>query len=215
MSRRSLFRFLGWCLAFIVLMWRLTCRYRVVNDVRPSLRAKGQPYVYALLHAHQIGAALLNDEKRMCAMVSRSKGGELLAPGLRLRHVTPVRGSTRRGTAEKGGRAALQVLQEHVMKNIPALLAVDGPLGPRGKVHRGIVDLCCATGAVILPASIHVSRSLVLRNTWDHLQIPMPFSTIELRLGAPIAVTSASEDSVKHIRLQLAETLAALESTPA
>jgi hypothetical protein len=95
------------------------------------------------------------------------------------------------------------------------LLAVDGPLGPRGKVHRGIVDLCCATGAVILPASIHVSRSLVLRNTWDHLQIPMPFSTIELRLGAPIAVTSASEDSVKHIRAQLAETLAALESTPA
>ena len=89
----------AWLIALIVLLWRATCRYRVVNDPRPRLRAEGRPYVYALLHAHQIGAVLLNDESRMAAMVSRSADGDLLVPSLTVRRVP---GDAR----ARGGRAA-------------------------------------------------------------------------------------------------------------
>ena len=97
---RWLSRLAGWVLALLVLLWRLSCRYRVENDPRPALRAAGRPYAYALLHAHQIAAVFVNDEPRMAAMVSRSADGELLVPSLVLRRVRAVRGSSRKGARD-------------------------------------------------------------------------------------------------------------------
>src|SRR5262245_50209661 len=95
-AMRLLHAILGWLAALVLLAWRLTCRYRVENDPRPALRAGGRPYVYALLHAHQVAAVFCNDERRMAAMVSRSLDGDLLVPSLHARRVIPVRGSTRK-----------------------------------------------------------------------------------------------------------------------
>src|SRR6185312_15492896 len=104
---RVLRKLIGWVIAMLVVVWRLTCRYRVVHDPRPALREAGTPYVYALLHAHQVAAVFVNDERRLAAMVSRSGDGELLVPSLKVRRVRPVRGSSRSATRDKGGREAL------------------------------------------------------------------------------------------------------------
>ncbi len=94
---------LGWAMGLVLLCWRQTCRYRVVNDPRPRLRELGTPYIYALLHAHQMAAVFVNDEERLAAMVSRSADGDLLVPSLTLRRVRAARGSTRRKGKDKGG----------------------------------------------------------------------------------------------------------------
>lgn len=175
----------GWLIGLVASLWRLTCQCRFENDSRPALKQVGKNYIYALLHAHQMAAVLGCDEK-MSAMVSRSKDGDLLVPSLRLRGVIPVRGSTRSRGQDKGGQEALHELQQLMEQGIPALLAVDGPKGPRNKVHRGVAKLALTTGAIILPVAAISSSYWVLSRTWDKFQIPKPFCKIRIVFSNPI-----------------------------
>lgn len=188
----------------LIVLWRATCRRRVLNDPRPALRAQGQRYVYALLHEHQLAAVLANDEPRMAAMVSRSRDGDILAAALAATGVIAVRGSSQRDARNKGGLQALEVLAARVNAFVPALIAVDGPRGPRGRVRHGIVSLAQQTNAVVLPVTIRASRHRRLRNTWDRTLIPLPFCTVFLHFHRPIACTKASTDAVAQIAASLA-----------
>jgi lysophospholipid acyltransferase (LPLAT)-like uncharacterized protein len=120
-------------------------------------------------------------------MVSASKDGEWLVSLCRARRILPVRGSTGRYGVDKGGRAALARLADGVNAGLPALLAVDGPRGPRNGVHRGVVDLARETDACIVVAGVFAAPSgFVLENTWDRTQLPRPFSTLTARFRRPI-----------------------------
>ena len=206
---RWLRQLFAWLCAGVLLAWRLTCRYRVENDPRPRLRAEERPYVYALLHAHQVAAVFCNDEERMAAMVSRSADGDLLVPSLQLRRVIPVRGSTRKHGKDKGGSAALQELTSLAAQRIPVLLAVDGPRGPRNHVHRGVITLARDAHAVILPTLVLPSRRWFLARTWDRFQLPKPFATVRLIFGHPIE--PQPDESDETLRTRVREALGALE----
>ena len=143
-----------WVVSLLVVAISLTFRRRILtDDPRPSLRDAGESFLLAIIHAHQLAAVFCNDEPHMRAMVSRSTDGDLLAPLLHLRRVTPVRGSTQRRGVDKGGRTALDGLAEGVLQGIPAVIAVDGPRGPRNTIHRGIALLAIETGAPIACAA--------------------------------------------------------------
>ncbi len=200
----------AWLGALLLLVWRLTCRYRVEDDPRPALRAAGRPYAYALLHAHQLAAVFVNDERRMAAMVSRSGDGDLLVPALTVRRVLAVRGSTRKKGVDKGGRVALSALADLLASRIPVLIAVDGPRGPRNHVHRGVADLSLSTGAAILPTLVLPTRRWFLSRTWDRFQLPRPFSTIRLLFAPPITATPGEDPD--HLRERVRQALDALEA---
>ena len=185
----------GLLLALLVLLWRLSCRAVVRGDTRPRLRADRRPYIYAILHAHQVAAVLINDDPGIAAMLSRSTDGDLLAPSLRATGVLAVRGSTRRKGRDKGGRQALALLEEHTRSGHPSLLAVDGPKGPRNHVHRGVVDLARRTGAVISPCVIVPSRRWILRRSWDRFQIPQPFCRLSMTFSAPLDPNAHPDDA--------------------
>src|SRR5512143_1801453 len=133
--RRLLLSALGVLSAWLLACWRATLRFRVDGDPRPALRHAGRRYVYAILHAQQLSFILLSDDVPIQAMVSASRDGEWLVSLCRARGIVPVRGSTARNGADKGGRAALSVLADGVRAGVPALLAVDGPRGPRNEVR--------------------------------------------------------------------------------
>src|SRR5437867_9741829 len=139
--RRLLRGLLGLLAACVLVCWRATLRIRLEGDPRPGLRAAGRRYVYAILHAQQLSFILLSDDVPILAMVSASTDGDWLVPLCRVRRILPIRGSSGEGGADKGGRAALVELADGVRRGRPALLAVDGPRGPRSRVHRGVVDL--------------------------------------------------------------------------
>ena len=206
--KRLLLRAAGWLAAMVVLALRATCRVRFVDDPRPALRAAGRPYAYAFLHAHQV-ATVVAAERGTAALVSRSADGDLLVPSLRVRGVVPLRGSTRSGARDKGGAAALGRLIAHTRAGWPAYFAVDGPRGPRGHVHRGVADLALAAGAAILPAVAVPSRRWIAARSWDRLQVPMPFTTVTIRFGAPIA--PARGDDAEALRNRVAVALLELE----
>jgi lysophospholipid acyltransferase (LPLAT)-like uncharacterized protein len=157
-------------------------------------------------------AGIMSADEHMCAMLSRSADGDLFAPSLRLRGLIAVRGSSRRDGHDKGGAEALASIVDLVRGGTPAIIAVDGPRGPRGTVHRGVASLAYDSGAVILPVVVVPERRLVLRRTWDRFQLPAPFSTIHVWLGPAL---DASADLLEtRVRVRQAMTALELERDP-
>ena len=202
-------RIAGWLLALLTLLWRMSCRAVVRDDPRPALRAQGRSYIYAILHAHQVAAVLINDDRGIAAMASQSRDADLLVPSMRVTGVLAMRGSTRRGSRDKGGRRALDLLEEHTRRGLPSLLTVDGPQGPRNHVHRGVIDLARRTGATIVPCVIVPSRRWILRRAWDRFQIPWPFCRLSMTFAPPLDPRTTLDDA--RLRDSVRAALAELE----
>lgn len=193
----------------IVLVLRWTCRVRVHNDPRPALRAAGKRYIYSVLHAHQV-AAIIDSERGTGAMVSRSLDGQIIVPALWVRGVIPVRGSGGKGRGTgRGGREALDALMEHVRGGRPAYLAVDGPRGPRGYVHKGVAVMARQCDAAVLLMVPVPSRRIILKRSWDRLQIPLPFSRIDGYFAEP--VWPIEGETAEQFRQRIESSLHALE----
>jgi lysophospholipid acyltransferase (LPLAT)-like uncharacterized protein len=200
---------LGPCfIALAMRILRATCRVQFHDDPRPQLRACGKSYVYSVLHAHQIAAAT-GREPGTAAMVSQSRDGDFVALGLRLAGIKTVRGSNRRDHADKGGLSALSELAAHVRTGSPAYLAVDGPRGPRNRVHKGIAVLSQQTGAVVLNAVAIPSRRWIFTRSWDRFQIPKPFCKIDVFAAAPI--WPQQDESIEGYRRRIELSLCQLE----
>jgi lysophospholipid acyltransferase (LPLAT)-like uncharacterized protein len=187
---------------------RASCRIRLHGDPRPGLRARSQPYAYSVLHAHQV-ATVMDSEPGTGAMVSRSDDGELLIPSLRARGVVPIRGSSRRKNGDKGGFASIIALIAHVQGGSPAYLAVDGPRGPRNRVHKGIALLSQRTGAAVVNLVAVPTRRWILTRAWDRFQIPKPFATINAYFGEPLFPREG--ESVEQLRNRIETALNELE----
>lgn len=184
--KRLVYRVTGWVIAVVTLALTLSCRRRILEDSRSTLRDRGIPYVLAGLHAHQAAMVFFNDEKKLAAMVSRSNDGDLLAPSLRARHVVPIRGSSSRDGRDKGGARALVQMLRFVQNGGVGLITVDGPRGPRNTVNPGIVVLAKRAGAWIVPVALVPHRRWILTRSWDRMQIPKPFARLDAAFGLPI-----------------------------
>lgn len=198
----------SWLLGLAMLVLRATCRVTVHNDPRDRLRSDCKPYVYSILHAHQLSAAIRR-EPGTAAMVSQSGDGQLLIPGFRLLGIKAIRGSSRGRGGDKGGRAALNELIAHVGPGSPAILAVDGPRGPRNRVRKGIAVLSFKSNAAVLNVVAVPSRRWILRGTWDQMQIPKPFCHIHAFFDVPLY--RQDSESIEQFRSRIEASLSSLE----
>lgn len=198
----------AWLVVLVVVVLRLTCRLRGHRDPRPALRSRSQPYIYSVLHAHQV-AAIVGSEAGTGAMVSRSADGGLIVPVLRTCGVVPFRGSGRRHGQDKGGLTALSQLTEHVQRGCPAYLAVDGPRGPRNHVQKGIAVLSQRTNAAVINVVPVPQRRWIIARAWDRLQIPHPFTTIDYYFGEPIY--PRPEENAEQYRQRIESAICRLE----
>jgi len=198
----------AWSLAFAMLVLRATCRVTMHNDPRSGLRASEESYVYSILHAHQVSAAIKR-EKGTAAMVSQSADGALLLPGFWAMGIKAIRGSNRSQNGDKGGRSALNQLIAHVRGGSPAYLAVDGPQGPRNHVRKGIAVLSRESGAAVLNVVAVPSRRWILRRAWDRLQIPQPFCRIDAYFAEPLRPSDT--ETVEQYRCRIETSLNELE----
>jgi lysophospholipid acyltransferase (LPLAT)-like uncharacterized protein len=89
--------------------------------------------------------------------------------------------------------------------------ALDGPRGPARVAQPGAVWLAGATGHPVLPLHIEADRSWEI-SSWDRAQIPRPFATVAVAIGAPLIVPDTAEATVEQKRLELESRLAALEA---
>ena len=196
-------------IAFFMVLLRWTCRTRMHNDPRQALQAEGVPYVYSVLHAQQLAAATCG-HRGTAAMVSQSLDGALVAFGLKCVGIIPIRGSSSHGQRNNGGLAALDNLIKHVRAGGPAYLAVDGPRGPRNRVHKGIAVLSRQANAAVINVVVVPSRRWIIGRSWDRLQVPVPFCRIDTYFGAPLRPQAG--ETAEAYRRRIEADLNALEA---
>lgn len=168
------------------LYWR-SLRWRVHGEehIAPMLEA-GERFIPCVWHQRQLVAiAYLRRLARRGvvpgALVSPSKDGELAARVLPKLGVVAVRGSGRRS-----GALAMRDMYIAIKdQNLSPLITPDGSTGPPHEFKPGAIMLARLSGSAVVPLSYAATRGVFLR-TWDRLLIPLPFSRVEVVLGAPI-----------------------------
>lgn len=118
---------------------------------------------------------------------------------------------TARGSSSRGAARALVRLRQDLREGRPVAFTIDGPRGPARVAQPGAVWLAGATGSPILPFHIEADRFWTMKS-WDRTQIPKPFSTLVVAIGAPLEVGGTEEPIVEAARVELENRLQQLES---
>jgi lysophospholipid acyltransferase (LPLAT)-like uncharacterized protein len=138
----------------------------------------------------------------LTVLTSPSKDGEILAQLVGAFGMGAVRGSSSR----RGSRALLELVRL-VRDSRDIAITPDGPRGPRYSLGPGVILLAQTTGATIVPAHASFSRCLRMK-TWDGFLIPLPFSTITVRLDEQITIPKdLSEEEFERARKSLEDQL--------
>lgn len=143
-----------------------------------------------------------NPQVRWSIMASRHPDGEYITRVLEQLGIHAVRGSARRG-----GPAALLGMVRASRRGYHLGVTPDGPLGPREQVKQGTIDLARLAGTPIIPSAFAASRGKFLR-TWDRFLIPYPFGRVVFVCGEPIDVArDAGPEEIEKARVLLEERL--------
>jgi len=199
---------LGYC---IVRLLAATYRFRAAETGGPRHVAGTQGYVLATWHQNLFAGILAQSARPHCVIVSRSGDGDPVTYLCqRLGHQV-VRGSSRRGTRDKGGKQAKDEMIEVLRSGVPGAVTVDGPSGPAHQVKPGIIEMARLSGVPIVPY-LTMPRRYWSFPSWDAFRLPKPFTRIDVCYGAPIAVGAELTPAEFEGHLQsLAESLQALE----
>jgi lysophospholipid acyltransferase (LPLAT)-like uncharacterized protein len=64
------------------------------------------------------------------------------------------------------------------------------------------------TGSPFIPAIWSANRTITLRNSWDKMILPLPWSRIYMSIGDPIHIPAASSsEELEHYRQMVQERL--------
>lgn len=181
-NKRHMPTWLAWLLAWVVKLVSKTYRIDIVDPHDCMGLLQREASVFALWHNRFLFSATMVPRRVLehCGvLVSASRDGEYVSTVLKCFGIQVIRGSSSRG-----GTHALFELCKAVKEGINVVLTVDGPRGPRYTVHPGAVAIARKCDVAIIPVAINAKRKWQLKS-WDALQIPKPFSKVELVFGEP------------------------------
>ncbi|AAU03534.1 lysophospholipid acyltransferase family protein [Rickettsia typhi] len=103
------------------------------------------------------------------------------------------------GSTNKNSIVALRNIIGKLSQGANIIVTPDGPKGPVYKVNSGITEIAYRYNKKLIPIVSSTSRYFRLKS-WDKLIIPIPFGTIKIIVGSPLALVA---DKVKnHINLE-------------
>ncbi len=154
-------------------------------------------FILAFLHGDMLIPAHLHRKTPSAVIISKHGDGEVIAQiASRLGPHVAIRGSSSRDGAQ-----AMWALEEETSR--PWVITPDGPRGPRGSVHPGIVHLASNSGRAIVPVGFAISRGKRFRS-WDRFVIPAPFARITSFVGKPMPVPPDIDlDTCRKVALEL------------
>jgi lysophospholipid acyltransferase (LPLAT)-like uncharacterized protein len=188
--------------AGLIRLWFATCRVKVRGDEVLQEFARHNTGIAAFWHYSFLYLFYYFRKFPAAVMVSASRDGEYIARlAQRMGHV-PVRGSSNRG-----GVKALRDMIEQLQKGKNSAIVADGSQGPARKAQAGCILMASKSGKPIFPVAWAANRALIF-NSWDRTVMPLPFATIVVRVGDPLAVPPAiGSAQVEFYRLELEERL--------
>jgi lysophospholipid acyltransferase (LPLAT)-like uncharacterized protein len=167
--------------------------------------SSGRRPILAFWHARIFGGLQYFRGRGIVVITSQNFDGEWIA------RILPRFGfGTARGSTSRGGARALVHMRRALETGRPVAFTVDGPRGPARVAQPGAVWLAAATGSPILPFHIEADRYWTAPS-WDRTQIPKPFSTVAIKIGEPIPISSTEPAAIARGRVDLEAALARLE----
>jgi lysophospholipid acyltransferase (LPLAT)-like uncharacterized protein len=187
-----------------------TLNWTVEGVEHLNFEGAGRRPIMAFWHGRVLTATYYFRRRGIVVMISENFDGEWIA-----RIIESFGFRTSRGSTSRGGRRALLQLKREMERGQPSGFAVDGPRGPARTAQPGAIWLAKLTGNPVVPFHMEASRYWSL-NSWDRTQIPAPFSTVALAVGAPIEVPNEADDAALEAkRVELERSLFALETRAA
>lgn len=186
----------------------LTIRYRFEDKAGlRELCARG-PIICGFWHDglflapafHERYVRKLSGGNKLAGLISASKDGAFLSAVLEQFDMQPVRGSSSR----RGAQALLE-LSTWSERGLNIGVTPDGPRGPRHVLQEGIISLAQITGLPIVAFSANFGWKIKLKS-WDHFQIPIPFSRCEVLSDGPVYVPRECSDEEREKIRALVET---------
>jgi len=167
-----------------------------------TILKSGNRAIFTFWHGRIFPATYYWRKRGIVVMTSMNLDGEAIAQCIQRFGYGAARGSSSRG-----GLRALAEMANYIRKGRDAAFTIDGPRGPRYVAKQGPVLLALKTGAAIFCFHISMKRKIQL-NSWDHFQIPMPFTRAIVLKAAPIWVKPGSSDEeLRHLHEQMQQTL--------
>jgi hypothetical protein len=185
---------------------RVTCeRIELLEQAR-----RGESFIGVVWHEHLVFLANVFRGTGFTILISRSRDGEL---GARVAHRLGL--GTVRGSSSRGGEEALGEIVDLARSGTSIGFIADGPRGPRREMKPGAVMAAKLSGRPLVPITCAIRRAIRL-NSWDRMQIPLPFTRIVGWAGDPIPVPAdASRAECERIRLRVQEEMFKLEARAA
>jgi lysophospholipid acyltransferase (LPLAT)-like uncharacterized protein len=172
-------------IGLVVRLWLATLR---VQRLGPPLVGPG---LVAFWHGDQLPLLTIRPAGRLVAPISLSRDGRLQAAIMARFGIGDIPGSSSRGGAS-AARGLLRALGQGAL----ALIAVDGPRGPRGQAQPGALFLARQTGLPLWPVGVAVRRGRRLR-AWDRFLLPCPFTRTVVVVGEPLHFDRADHDPAR------------------
>ncbi len=180
------------------LRWEFQGRENLVSGGDESARR----VILTFWHGRIFLATYLFRNRGIVVMTSQNKDGEYIARVIRRFGYVAARGSSSRG-----GRGALVEMIRALRDGSDVGITIDGPRGPRYVAKPGAVWVAARTGCPICPFCVSAEHKWVL-SSWDHFQIPKPFTRALFIAAPPILVPKdASEPELERCQAQLQRSL--------
>jgi len=180
-----------------------TMRWQSVGDSHlDDIYKSGKCAIFTFWHGRIFPATYYWRNRGIVVMTSMSRDGEPIAQCIQRFGFGAARGSS----SARWLRALAEMSRE-IRNGRDAAFTVDGPRGPRYHAQQGPILLARKTGAAIFCFHISMKHKIQLRS-WDHFQIPMPFTPAIVLKAAPIWVhPDASEEDLRGLHQQMQQTL--------
>jgi lysophospholipid acyltransferase (LPLAT)-like uncharacterized protein len=183
-------RTIGPTLRFEVLGWQQIER----------VHASGRRCVYSFWHRTIFLAMWWWRNRGVVAMTSANFDGQVLSRALR-----GLGYGTTHGSSSRGGLRGLAELAKEMERGHDGTFSADGPRGPRYVAKVGPALLARRTGCPIICVHLRAQYAHTFEKSWDHFQLPHPFSRAVLVVAPPIEVPPGADREAldrKHAELQ-------------
>lgn len=184
-------RFVGW-----------TLRWERIGLEAPVARfLRHEPLILSFWHNRLLLVPLIYPAgNRAAVMTSHHRDGQIIAHAIRHFDLARIAGSS-----SQGGEAAAMEACRWLERGDVAVIAPDGPRGPRMRAAPGVIRIAQISGAPIYPISVACSRRRVLPN-WDRFLLALPFGRGLFLVGDPIWVPAEADAEERERLRELLET---------
>lgn len=187
---------LSYILYVIVKLFTWSFRFKYLNKEnieKAKVKSPINTYILSIWHQNLFAGIMAQWGTDHVVIISKSKDAEPLARVMKMMGHTTMRGSSKKGDVDKGGKLAKNDMAEVLKTGLPGAITVDGPKGPSHIVKPGIISLAIQTEATILPY-VAIPEKYWTFNSWDKFRQPKPFTRILVNYGEPLLISDYGEN---------------------